>query len=56
MLVNRRKPLLKMFLFGQDEKTIGRLMSDIQETQEFLSKHKAESNVRHNVDIFLKNN
>eukprot|EP00066_Takifugu_rubripes_P021950 XP_011611216.1 PREDICTED: uncharacterized protein LOC105417693 [Takifugu rubripes] len=28
----------------QDEKTIGRLMSDIQETQEILSKHKAESN------------
>lgn len=54
MLRNLRKPLLKMFLFGQDEKTIGRLMSDIQETQEILSKHKAESNVRHKVSIFLK--
>lgn len=54
ILKNLRKPLLKMFLFGQDEKTIGRLMSDIQETQEILSKHKAESNVRHKVDMFLK--
>lgn len=54
MLRNLRKPLLKMFLFGQDEKTIGRLMSDIQETQEILSKHKAESNVRHKVYISLK--
>lgn len=43
-----------LLLFAQDEKTIARLMSDIQETQEILNKHKAESNVRHNVYIFLK--
>lgn len=54
MLRNLRKPILKMFLFEQDEKTIGTLMSDIQETQEILSKHKAENNVRHKVYIFLK--
>lgn len=41
-------------LFAQDEKTIAKLMSDIQETQEILNKHKAESNVRRNVYIFLK--
>lgn len=41
-------------LFAQDEKSIAKLMSDIQETQEILNKHKAESNVRHNVSVFLK--
>lgn len=35
-----------MVLFTQDEKTIMKLMSDIQETQEILIKHKTESNVR----------
>lgn len=39
----------KLLLFAQDENTIARLMTDIQETQEHLKKHKAESNVRHNV-------
>lgn len=35
----------KMFLFTQDEKTLTKLMSEIQEAQEGLNKHKAESNV-----------
>lgn len=43
-----------LLLFAQDEKTIATLMSDIQETQDILSKHKAESNVRRNVYVFLK--
>lgn len=35
----------EMFLFTQDEKTLTKLMSEIEEAQEGLSKHKAESNV-----------
>lgn len=36
-----------MFLFSQDEKTVTKLMSEVQETQEILNKHKTESKVRH---------
>lgn len=39
------------FLFAQDDKFIATLMSELQETQEILNKHKAESNVRCNVYV-----
>ncbi len=45
-LVELGKASLKRFLFTQDEKTVTKLMSEIQETQETLNKHKADSNVR----------
>lgn len=39
-------------LYTQDEKTIMKLMSDIQETQEILIKHKTESNVRRKITAY----
>lgn len=32
--------------FTQDEKTLTKLMSEVQDTQDVLNKHKTESNVR----------
>ena len=41
-----------VFLFTQDEKTVAKLMSEVQETQEALNRHKADSNVRRKVLIY----
>lgn len=35
------------FIFFQDEKTLAKLIVEVQDTQEILNKQKTDNNVRH---------
>lgn len=39
--------------FTQVEKTLTKLMSEVQDTQDALNKHKTESNVRQQKTLFI---
>lgn len=46
MMWQALKPALFFILFFKDEKTLTKLMADVQEAQEILNKHKTDNHVR----------
>lgn len=50
--MQRKAPTFYLFLFVlKGEKTLAKLMVDVQETQEILNKHKTDNNVRHQMRL-----
>lgn len=53
MLIDTKKILKMCVCFTQDEKTLTKLMSEVQDLQDVLNKHKTESNVRQQKSVFI---